>query len=117
MVEFKRKKVDEDWKKQAVMEKEKISQEEESKEALPQAAFEHILSILVTQAFLQLGEMENPVTGYRTMDLIGAKFSIDLLRVLQEKTHGNLTKEEETALKNILYQLQMAYVSKAGVEK
>ncbi len=115
MVEFKRKKVDEDWKKQAVMEKEKISQEEEQENFPRQASFEHLLSMLVTQAFLQLGEMENPVTGYRTMDLIGAKFSIDLLKVLQEKTQGNLTQEEEQALSHIIYQLQMSYVAKAGV--
>ncbi|NUM36157.1 MAG: DUF1844 domain-containing protein [Candidatus Brocadiae bacterium] len=115
MVEFKRKKVDEDWKKQAVMEKEKISQEEESNFSHQQASFEHLLSMLVTQAFLQLGEMENPVTGYKTLDLAGAKFSIDMLKVLQEKTQGNLTDEEEQAMKHILYQLQMSYVAKAGV--
>jgi hypothetical protein len=43
-------------------------------------------------------------------DLQQAKYNIDLLNVLKEKTKGNLTKEEEQAFENILYEVRMAYV-------
>ena len=39
-----------------------------------------------------------------------AKQTIDILSMLEEKTRGNLTKEEENMLKNILYDLRIAFV-------
>jgi hypothetical protein len=40
-----------------------------------------------------------------------AKYNIDLLGILREKTRGNLSQEEEQALEGILYELRMNYVS------
>ena len=74
------------------------------------ASFEYIISIFTTQALLQLGEVQNPVTGKQTADLKGAKFTIDSLNILKEKTKGNLTKEEENHLNNVIYNLQMRFV-------
>jgi hypothetical protein len=43
-----------------------------------------------------------------------AKQTIDILSMLGEKTDGNLTKEEENLLKNILYDLRIMYVKEKG---
>jgi hypothetical protein len=42
------------------------------------------------------------------------KQTIDILSMLEEKTAGNLTSEEENLLKNILYDLRMMYVKEKG---
>jgi hypothetical protein len=43
-----------------------------------------------------------------------AKYNIDILETIQEKTKGNLTKEEETILSNTLSELRMGYVRVSG---
>jgi hypothetical protein len=50
----------------------------------------------------------------REPDLEMAKYNIDILETIQEKTKGNLTKEEETVLTNTLNELRMGYVRVAG---
>lgn len=115
MVEFKKKKVDEDWKRQAAREREKIAEETKQEEPRSQGpTFEHLIFILVNQALLQLGDIENPITGYKNVDLVGAKFSIDMIQVLAEKTRGNLTPEEESRLAEVLYDLERRFAMKAG---
>jgi hypothetical protein len=42
-----------------------------------------------------------------------AKQTIDLIAMLQEKTQGNLTPDEENLVKHILYDLRMRYVQKS----
>ncbi len=44
------------------------------------------------------------------VDIIGARQTIDTVAMLQEKTKGNLTPQEEGMLQNILYELRMAYL-------
>jgi len=44
------------------------------------------------------------------VDLIGARQTIDTIAMLQEKTKGNLTPQEDSMLQNILYELRMAYL-------
>jgi Domain of unknown function (DUF1844) len=46
------------------------------------------------------------------VDLPLAKQTIDLIALLEEKTRGNLTKDEESLLKHILYDLRLRYVQK-----
>ncbi|RLC15597.1 MAG: DUF1844 domain-containing protein, partial [Deltaproteobacteria bacterium] len=58
----------------------------------------------------QLGVIEDPATGKKSKNLTAAKQTIDIMGMLEEKTQGNLTKEEEGMLKNILYDLRIAYV-------
>ena len=43
-----------------------------------------------------------------------AKFAIDLLQVLEEKTKGNRTPEEESLIGDVLYRLRMVFVDKQG---
>lgn len=61
-------------------------------------------------AALFLGQIPNPKTGEGEVNLEFAKMFIDQLAMIQEKTRGNLTNEESTALKNTLSNLQMVYV-------
>jgi hypothetical protein len=60
-----------------------------------------------------LGEIPDPETNEPIEDLNRAKYLIDELGMLEEKTAGNLTPDEARALKSILYELRMKFVKKA----
>jgi hypothetical protein len=47
-------------------------------------------------------------------DLEMAKYNIDMLETIEEKTKGNLSEEEKKVLENMLSQVRMAYVKVAG---
>ena|SRR5205807_2127537 len=64
-------------------------------------------------AALFLGQIPNPKTGEAEVNLDLARMFIDQLAMIQEKTRGNLTKEESTVLRNALSNLQMVYVEVA----
>lgn len=108
--------VDDDWKKQAQAEKEKIAaeakkkQEEAQQRQLPQADFNTLINSIAMQAVMALGGYEDPNTGKRMLDLGLAKFQIDALGILRDKTKGNLTEEEDGFLEKTLSELQMAFV-------
>jgi len=72
--------------------------------------FEALVFSLSTTALLQLGMAPHPETGQKEQDLPGAKQTIDILEMLQEKTRGNLTAEEGQMLEECLYDLKMTYV-------
>jgi len=76
-------------------------------------SFEVIVSTYATQAAMALGQMPNPVTKKTEKDLRQAKFAIDLLQILDEKTKNNRTAEEDKFLEDCLYQLRMVYISLA----
>lgn len=77
---------------------------------LPQVNFSTFVFSLSSSVLLHLGEMPDPTTNKKVVDLPLAKQSIDILAMLQEKTSGNLDEEEENLLKNLLYELRMKYV-------
>lgn len=105
------KKIDEDWKKQVQQEKEKIAEKEEEAETqIPQVSFTLFISGLATQSYMHLGLVENPLTKKKEKDLNHAKYLIDILNILEEKTRGNLTKDEQNYFQSLLYDLRMAYV-------
>lgn len=58
----------------------------------------------------QLGKIANPLTGKIERDLQQAKYSIDTLIMLREKTRGNLTDDEKKALDEAIANLQINYV-------
>ena len=58
----------------------------------------------------QLGKVANPITNKIERNLDQAKYSIDMLIMLREKTKGNLTDEEERSLIQAIATLQMNYV-------
>ena len=68
---------------------------------------------LSTEALALMGEMPHPATGERINDLVGAQQLIDIIGILQVKTRGNLTHDEEALLDAILFDLRMKYVEKA----
>ncbi len=89
-------------------------QKTESKVHLPEINFSTFIFSLNASALLHLGIMEDPATGKKVKNLPLGKQTIDILGMLEEKTKGNLSKEEENLLKNILYDLRMIYVKEQG---
>ena len=117
--------IDEDWKQQAqrekeilaaqeAAEKEKAQEEEQPRGPLPEGNFAALVSMLTTQALFALGLLQVKGQDKREPDLELAKYNIDMLQTLQEKTKGNLSPEEETVLSNTLNDLRMGYVRVAG---
>ncbi|MBI4229793.1 MAG: DUF1844 domain-containing protein [Planctomycetes bacterium] len=69
---------------------------------------------LVTEARIHLGEAPDPMTGMRRADLAHAQYLIEMLRMLQEKTRGNLSPEEDREFTAGLVDLQMRFAAAAG---
>ncbi|MGH9390450.1 MAG: DUF1844 domain-containing protein [Vicinamibacteria bacterium] len=65
---------------------------------------------LSSSALLHFGAIEDPFSKKIEKNLPLAKQTIDILGILQEKTKGNLSKEEEDLLENVLYSLRMKYM-------
>ena len=103
------KKVDESWKTQVSQAHSKEKESPTEKDS----PFSFFLSTLSMQAMAALGEIPHPATNQLHEELEQARYLIDVLGMLQEKTKGNLAPEESTLLENILYELRMRYVSKA----
>ncbi len=101
----------------STQEKEKVEfeapQEEVEQPPLPEINFSTFIFSLNTSALLHLGEVPDPGTGKQQEDLAMAKQTIDLITMLEEKTKGNLTPDEENLIKHILYDLRLRYVQKA----
>ncbi len=104
------KNIDESWKEAA--EKEKHNLEKEGKTSPPEPDFVFFVTTLSLQASIDLGQIPNPATNKKEENLVQAKFIIDTLGMLKEKTKGNLTQEEASFLENILYELRLQYISK-----
>ncbi len=81
---------------------------------LPEINLSTFVVSLNASALLHLGAIEDPTTGQTNKNLSMAKQTIDILSLLEEKTTGNLTAEEENLLKNILYDLRIIYVKESG---
>ena len=136
MSEKPEKKVDEEWKERVRQERseggsaaeaegpatedkappqtgEQPSPDSEPPQSLPPASFGALLLSLCTQSLIALGAVTDPLTGKREKDLPQARYAIDLLGILEEKTRGNLTTEEKEALDTNLFQLRMEYVEAA----
>lgn len=83
----------------------------------PEASFSFFISTLAMQVTIFLGAIPNPATNKAEENFPQAKFIIDTLDMLREKTKGNLTKEEQELLDNVLYNLRMLYIEKTKGEK
>jgi len=118
--------VDEDWKQEAQKEKEILAAQEEAEKEktqdeerprgpLPEGNFAALVSMLTTQALFALGLLQfKGQEEKREPDLELAKYNIDMLQTLEEKTKGNLTEQEEAVLEKTLNDLRMGYVQVAG---
>jgi hypothetical protein len=70
---------------------------------------------LGSSALIHLGDAPNPETGETLKpNLPVAHQTIDILSMLREKTRGNLTPAEEKFLENLLTDLRLRYVNRAG---
>jgi hypothetical protein len=128
--------IDSDWKAEAQKEKERLTKKEHAKAGkpgaaaagaaqpgqvadkgearlpheLPEASFRGLVGMLASQAVMGLGALADPQTNRVVIDPEGARFAIDLLDVLEQKTKGNLTDEEAKELRQILAELRGRYV-------
>ena len=83
---------------------------QEGEAPLPEVNFSTFIISLNASALVHLGAIEDPASGGKVKNLPMAKQTIDMLSMLQEKTQGNLTTEEENILKSVLYDLRILYV-------
>ena len=79
-------------------------------DGLPAVDFTTFVVSLSHSALLHLGDAPHPVDGKSEVDLPMARQTIDLLALLQEKTHGNLTGAEEQVLTQELDDLRVRFV-------
>jgi hypothetical protein len=77
---------------------------------LPPADFATLVLSLGSSAVMYLGQEAGPDGKKTTRNLPMAKHAIDLLTVLEEKTKGNLSSEEEQILESLLFDLRLRYV-------
>ena len=80
---------------------------------LPAVDFLNLVVSMSHSALLHLGDAPDPITGGHEKNLPLARQSIDLLAMLQEKTRGNLTGDEERVLSQAVYDLRMRFVEVA----
>ena len=92
----------------------RASEDYQGSQPLPEINFSTFVISLNASALVNLGVMADPVKGEKTKNTGLAKQTIDILNMLEEKTRGNLTKDEENILKNILYDLRIRYVKEQG---
>ena len=78
----------------------------------PNPDFSFFITTISIQASIALGQIVSPATNKIEEDLTQAKFLIDTLGMLQEKTKGNLNLNESKLLENLLYELRSVYLSK-----
>jgi len=119
------KRVDEDWKKRAQAEKELDAAKFTPPPAAPAAPgaaparadankpnplFGGLVESLASQALMYMGAMRDPMTGQAHQDIQQSQTMIDMLAMIEEKTKGNLAKEEADMLKQVLDEVRMHFV-------
>jgi uncharacterized protein DUF1844 len=83
---------------------------DESDDALPHVDFSTFILSLSHSALMHLGEAPDPETGQIGKNVALARQTIDLIAVLEDKTKGNLTGDEERLIGQILFDLRMRFV-------
>jgi hypothetical protein len=81
-----------------------------AEESLPRIDFATFVLSLNHSTLVHLGQTQNPETGGVEKNLPLARQTIDLIAMLEEKTKGNLTGDEEQLLGHILFDLRMRFV-------
>jgi hypothetical protein len=90
------------------------TQDREEDIQLPEINFPTFIFSLNSSALVHLGIIEDPASGQKSKNLAMAKQTIDILGMIEEKTQGNLSHDEASMLKHILYELRMIYVKEKG---
>jgi hypothetical protein len=128
--------IDTDWKKQAQEEKRKLAEQEKQKTAapaspaaaipaasradgataqrgareMPPPSFAALVQSVLTQVFFYLGDL-TPRGAEPQLNLDMAKYQIDILGILEEKTKNNLSPEETRLLDAALYEARTRFIS------
>ena len=87
--------------------------EAQGEEALPHIDFSTFVLSLSHSALMHLGDAPHPETGKVETNLSLARQTIDLIAMLEEKTKGNLTGDEERLITQILFDLRMRFVEQS----
>ena len=77
-----------------------------------QIDFSTFIMSLTSSAVYHLGDMPDPSTGKKEVNLPAVQQTIDMLVMLREKTKGNLKEDEEKLIEQLIYELQVKYVAK-----
>lgn len=81
-----------------------------SRAEMMSALFAQLVMQQSNMAMLLLGKVPNPQTGETIRDIEAARLFIEQMEMLEAKTKGNLTREEDQLLKQSLMSLRMAFV-------
>lgn len=117
--------IDSDWKAQAQAEKEKLSQQEQERSAkaeerggdpngMPPPDFRTLVGMLATQALMYMGAIPDE-QGRAMVALDVAAHYTDMLEMLSTKTKGNLSKEEDEELTEVVRELRARFVQLTGM--
>ncbi len=79
-------------------------------ELLYEFGFSTFILSLSTSALVHLGELPDPLSNTKEVNLQLAKQTISIIEMLKEKTEGNLTKEEESLIENVLYDVRLKFI-------
>ena len=90
------------------------AEEPEEEPQFPEINFPTFVASLNASALVHLGVIDDPASEKKSKNLPMAKQTIDILSMLEEKTAGNLAKDEADMLKNVLYDLRIMYVKEKG---
>lgn len=82
-------------------------------DSVPPIDFNTFVISMSASAAMHLGMAPNPVSGKTEVSLPLARQTIDLLAMIEDRTRGNLTGEEERLLSQVLYDLRMQFVNRA----
>jgi len=85
-----------------------------SEAPLPGGNFRLFTTRLSFQAMISLGLLENPLTKTRRVDLDSARMLIEDLKMLRDKTRGNLEEDEEAQLAKSVHDLEFALAKVSG---
>ena len=87
----------------------------EKEDASSQVDFPTFIMSLSSSAFYHLGDMPDPTTGKKELNLPAVQQTIDMLNMLKEKTKDNLKEDESKLLEQLIYELQVKYVAKSKI--
>ncbi|MDP1560168.1 MAG: DUF1844 domain-containing protein [Pirellulaceae bacterium] len=104
--------IDDDWKSRAQAEKEAAGAHGHTEEDMdfPPASIPLLINTLAMQVLSNLGQIPDPQTGKGMIYKPLAQHLIDMLGILDEKTKGNLTADEQEMLTDVLTQLRILFV-------
>ena len=95
--------------------------EQRKKDSEPSGLFQMDFSTFVlslnASALIHLGEIPDPHSKERSINLPAAKHTIEILEIIKDKTKGNLNGEEEKLLDDVLFNLRMKFVKDTQSEK